>query len=96
MAYKIRTLSKADKDIASAVEWYLEIESSLAARFIEQLDNSFKLLKDFPEAFPIVHLDLRMYVLKTFPYKIVYLVDTDTVIIHAVKHHKQHPQKWQK
>lgn len=96
MAFRIRTISKADEDIASAIEWYLEIEKDLATRFLEELNLGFKALLTFPEAYPVVYLDMHMYLLKGFPYKVLYVINGDEIVIHAVMHHKQHPKGWQK
>lgn len=95
MAYSLRLISKAENDVADAIEWYLGISAKVAADFLEELSTSFELLKTFPEAFPIVHLDLRMYVLRRFPYKVVYLVSEQVIVVHAVSHHKLEPKKWQ-
>ena len=96
MSYSIRTISKAEQDIASAIEWYLEISKDLAIRFNQELDEIFSKLLAFPEAYPIVFLDMRMYLMKTYPYKILYVIDGSEIIIHAVVHHKMHPNSWQR
>ncbi len=84
-----------EKDIAEAIEWYLGISTIVATGFIEELNGSFNLLKLSPEAFPIVHLDLRMYVLKRYPYKLIYIIADKEIVVQAVVHHKIKPKKWQ-
>lgn len=95
MAYSVRFLSKAEQDIAEAIEWYNTISKKVAQGFLFELNRSFEAIRQFPEAYPIVYVDLRMFVLNTFPYKVIYLVTDSEIIVQAVTHHKQHPNAWQ-
>jgi len=97
MAYSLRLIRKAELDVAAALEWYFAIDKKLALDFLEELNAGLKLLQTYPVAFPTVHLDLRIFVLKRFPYKVVYLVNIDDteIVIQSVTHDKRNPARWQ-
>lgn len=84
-------------DVAAAIEWYSAIDRKLALDFLDELDAGLRLLQTYPMAFPIVHLDLRIFVLKRFLFKVVYLVNIDDteIVIQSVTHDKRNPARWQ-
>ncbi len=98
MAYNLLITPEASKQVEQAVEYYSEYVSKKVA-----LD----FLKDYRRAvseivkvryFQLFYLDFRARVMKKFPYLVFYTLDEERklIIIKAVFHTSQHPDKYPK
>lgn len=93
MAYNIILLSKAIDDFDASVEWYKSIDVQLAKQFISEVDATFNLIAINPLLFPCVFNKYRMVNTQKFPFKIVYNVNENRIVIVAIFHHKRNPKK---
>jgi len=76
----------AEIDIRQAQAWYRDLGPAIADRYLSELDAAFAFLTRFPEASPVCLKDCRQYVMKRFPYLIIYERANDIIFIHAVFH----------
>jgi len=76
----------AETDIRQAHAWYLNLSAAVAERYLSELDEAFALLTKFPEASPVCLNSCRQYVMKRFPYLIVFEPADEVIFIHAVFH----------
>jgi plasmid stabilization system protein ParE len=84
----VRVIVKPDAelDIRQAHAWYQSINSDVAQRYLLELDSVLKLLVQFPLASPICLYTCRQYVMKRFPYLIIYECTAEIIFVHAVFH----------
>lgn len=66
----------------------------LGRRFGDEVERVVQLLLDHPELGSRLDNDLRHFVLRKFPFSIVYAVVTDLVYIVAVAHGSREPEYW--
>ena len=78
MKVKILVSGQAKKEFRLAFKYYNEISSALALRFNSDLNLSIEAISVFPLAFTERLPFTRWKTLKSFPYKIVYKINTDT------------------
>ncbi|MFO1481672.1 MAG: type II toxin-antitoxin system RelE/ParE family toxin [Turneriella sp.] len=76
----------AEIDIRQANAWYRGINPEIAQRYLLELDAAMTFLLQFPLASPICLDTCRQYVMKRFPYLIIYECTDDIIFIHAVFH----------
>jgi toxin ParE1/3/4 len=91
--------NEAQYEIDNAAEYY-ELESlELGADFISELEAAFALLQERHYAGRLVEVDaslqLREYVLRRFPYCVVYDIHNDELAIVAIAHQSRREQYWQ-
>jgi toxin ParE1/3/4 len=93
---KLRVHNAALRDLEDALAWYSkispELAEDLANKFIEALERiSFN---------PLLHIELnwgyRKLNLERFPYKVVYKIFPDEILVVAVAHHKRLSGYWRK
>jgi plasmid stabilization system protein ParE len=91
---RIRFVPEADEELSEAAA-YLSRRFTLAAqRFLADVDDSIRLLLRFPRiGFPL-RRDLRRLLLKVFPYKIIYRIEGDDIVVYAVAHVRRRPGYW--
>jgi len=76
----------AEIDIRQAHAWYTSIHPGIARRYLLELDTAIKFLIQFPQASPVCLNACRQFVMKRFPYLIIYECADDIIFIHAVFH----------
>lgn len=86
MSYKIAIVDDAKLDYKKAINYYKEIDPKLGKRLNKSFKESLKILKDNPELFQIRFDDVRIKILKTFPYVLHFTIYEDLVIIKAFYH----------
>ena len=85
-------LAKQEPDDASQ---YYEIEfQGLGKQFREEIKLAAKRISEYPEAWSVERGDIRKCLLHKFPYKLLYSIEKDHIIIIAVAHQHRKPEYW--
>jgi len=83
-------------DEAEAAErWYRERNETAATRFRRELDRAVELIAERPEAAPPYVGNTRRFLLRRFPFFVVYRVFSHRVEVVAIAHARRRPQYWQ-
>ena len=75
---------EAEQDLARAFFWYESRREGLGFDLMLQADAAFHQIQRSPQAFPVVHRGVRKHLLRRFPYKVLYQVTGEKIIIVAV------------
>lgn len=86
MSYRIVIVDEAKLDFREALNYYKDINPKLARRFNQSFKESLKIVKGNPELFQIRFDDVRIKILKTFPYLIHFTIYRDLIVIKAIYH----------
>jgi toxin ParE1/3/4 len=62
--------------------------------FKDDLDQTLIQVRTHPEAFPIVHTNIRRAILSRFPFGVFYARRADHVFVLGVVHHSRDPSRW--
>jgi toxin ParE1/3/4 len=84
----------AERDIAEAYRWYEEQRIGLGADFLLCVEEGLAKIQRAPEAYPVVHKNVRRLLIKRFPYGIFYAVEQPVIIVLAVFHERRDPTAW--
>jgi plasmid stabilization system protein ParE len=85
---------QAKQEIDDAFEWYLERSLHAAQAFLDELEQAFAAIARSPMTWPTYEAGTRRYVLRSFPYSVVYREKPGGVAVIAVCHQKRHPRYW--
>lgn len=98
MSYTLVNRPLVYYDILEIVEYYKEINTDLAVKFLDQLEETKKYIFDFPESFQIRYHKVRTILIENFPYHIHYLIDDSNkqIIILAIIHSYKNPKDYSK
>ncbi len=84
----------ARQELDDAVRYY-ELEApGLGATFKHEVRKAALRIADYPQAWSIERSDVRKYLLHRFPYKLLYSLETDHLIVIAVAHQHRLPDYW--
>jgi len=94
MTYKVIISSRAEIDIADAIEFYQEIRPSLPREFLAEVKAARRYLQKNPKKFQVRYSNVRIAFLKKFPFGIHYLIDKKSIIILSVFHTSRNSDDW--
>ncbi len=86
----INTFAETDLKIAS--EWYASQRAGLELEFIDEIEKSLQRIQHNPQQFAIIRKQIRMSIVKRFPYGIYFYVAGDTINVFAVFHFSRNPK----
>jgi plasmid stabilization system protein ParE len=90
----LRFRPEARLDIREARAWYEEKASGLGSEFARAVDGAATGILRFPKAFPTVHGQVRKAVLRRFPYSLLFIVESDDIVVLGCFHHRRDPRTW--
>jgi len=76
--------------------WYAERSSIAADAFMVELDDAIESICNRPDRWPIYSHGTRRYLMKRFPFLVVYRVTDDKLQVIAVAHGKRKPGYWRR
>ena len=86
--------SLAHRELVASVRYY-ELEfSGLGAKFKEEVRRAVLRIVQYPEAWSVERGEVRKCLLHKFPYKLLYAIESDHLLIIAVAHQHRRPDYW--
>jgi hypothetical protein len=82
--------------MTDSARYYERRVPGLGAEFLDAVDEAVRDVLDAPLRWRRVKGEVRQYLLRRFPFSVLYRVMPDHLRILAVKHHSRHPRYWQK
>ncbi len=84
----------AKQELEDAARYYELEYPGLGKRFKEEVKKSVLRIAEYPQAWSVVHGELRKYLLHKFPYKLLYALEEDHIFVIAVAHQHRKPDYW--
>jgi plasmid stabilization system protein ParE len=91
-AIEVHPLAAGEAEAAE--RWYRERNETAATRFRRELDRAVELIAERPDAAPPYVGNTRRFLLRRFPFFVVYRVHSGYVQIIAVAHARRRPHYW--
>jgi hypothetical protein len=79
-----------------ARRWYARRSRAVAKRFLDQLDRAVLEIEAHPTRWPLYLQGTRVYLVRRFPYLIVYRETPTAVQVVAIAHSHHNPGYWKK
>jgi len=89
--YKVVISDLAKLDIKKAKKYYRDISANLAKQFLLRIRESKSFISESPNANDVIYEDVRMHLIKQFPYHLHYFLDEyrDVIVVIAVEFAKR-------
>jgi len=84
----------ARRELEDAVRYYELEYSGLGRGFKEEVRKAALRIAEYPQAWSIERGDVRKCLLHKFPYKLMYSVEEDHILVIAVAHQHRKPDYW--
>jgi plasmid stabilization system protein ParE len=86
---------EAEVDLDEARRWYEAERVGLGDELIDAVGKVLERVQRAPRLYAKVFQELRMALVRRFPYAVVYRIDDDQITIVAVYHTHRDPRGWQ-
>jgi plasmid stabilization system protein ParE len=93
-APSVRFHPDAIAEAKAAYEWYAERNLSAASAFISELDHAISQIQNGPERWAMHVRATRKFLLRRFPYAVVYRISQSTIQVISVAHGRRRPGYW--
>ena len=92
----LRFSDPASEELAEAVRWYEQQRTGLGAELFDTVAQSVDLIRANPEIGTPqrAQLPARQYLLRRFPYKVIYRNRDEDIYVVAIAHTKRRPNYW--
>jgi plasmid stabilization system protein ParE len=87
-------LSAAQRDYDESFDWYASRSRQAAERFERAVENALRRIAENPERFAKVGQDHRACLVERFPFRLIYRVEPERILVVAVAHAKRRPNYW--
>ncbi len=81
-------------ELTNGYLWYESKCNGLGEDFIRELESAFSVIQELPDTWPVISKNFRRYLLKRFPYGVIYKIKEDCIFIVAVMHLSREPAYW--
>ena len=88
--------SAAEADYTESLCWYAERSPKAAEDFDQEFHHALDQVLSDPLRFPLCDSRHRYFLMRRFPFRIIYRVDGDNVIVIAIAHAARSPDYWRK
>jgi len=85
----------AEADLDEARRWYEAERAGLGDELIEAVDKVLERVQQAPRLYAKVFEELRLALVRCFPYVVVYRIDDNQITVIAVYHTHRDPRGWQ-
>lgn len=97
MSFKaIRLRPEAELEIEEAFEFYRRESPTIAERFLNEIDASFRKIQNAPHLYPRYTQNTRRRVLGSFPFSVIYQEKEEVILVVAIAHAKRRESYWTK
>ena len=93
-ARSVSYLADARREVIEAFNWYFERSPQAAEAFLHEVDRAIALIAEAPDLWPSFERETRRYVLRRFPFSIIYRTLGNRLEVVAVAHDKRRPGYW--
>jgi plasmid stabilization system protein ParE len=94
MTQSLLVRRRAELQAAKARDWYNEQLDGLGRQFIGEIDAAILKAYRHPLHYQVVHRDIRRVLLRRFPYAVFFVAEPARVVVLAVLHQSEDPEKW--
>ena len=99
MSKPLRTEPEAGEELLEAARWYEQRQPGLGMEFFAAIAAAVEFIQQHPEAgSPVPYVTEAVpagrFILRRFPYSVVFLELESEIRILAFAHHRRHPNYW--
>jgi len=84
----------AEEDYADALSWYAARSERAARGFEAEFKRAIDAIAEAPRRFPLCDGQHRYYLMRRYPFQVIYREKLEGVLILAVAHAKRRPGYW--
>ncbi|MCK4843298.1 MAG: type II toxin-antitoxin system RelE/ParE family toxin [Methylococcales bacterium] len=84
------------KEVKFSYNWYQNQAEGLGDDFLSELETAYQTIIQLPDTWPMFQKGFRRFLLRKFPFSIIYRLNGKTIFIVAIMHNSRKPNYWLK
>jgi toxin ParE1/3/4 len=84
----------AEEEFVEAIQFYESLKVGLGARFNVEVRKAIRRALENPSRWYFVAKEVRVSPVHVFPYKVLFSLETEHILILAIMHNKRRPDYW--
>jgi plasmid stabilization system protein ParE len=92
----LEQLPEAEVEVVEAVDYYEQRRPGLGLEFLAEINRAYQLIADAPERWRRLTRRVRRFLLRGFPYGVIYEVRENMILVVAVMHLSRRPGYWRR
>ena len=88
---KVKFVFPAEVELDEAIEYYNYQVKGLGTEFYRDVEKGIEMIIEFPDLWTRIGKYTRRYLLKRFPYALMYTIEGDVLLISAVANTRRNP-----
>jgi toxin ParE1/3/4 len=85
---------RAWQEIEAGADWYLQRSADASVGFVAAISDALDCISEAPQRWPKYLYGTRRFVLHRFPFSLVYLDESELLVVVALAHSKRKPGYW--
>ena len=85
---------EAQRELREAAQYYQQRSAEVGENFLSAIQSGFRQIQRSPATWRRIRGDIRRFLVKTFPYGIVYVYRREEIFVLAIMHVKREPDYW--
>ena len=86
--------SAAETDYTESLVWYAQRSLDAANDFDLEFDRALNQILSDPQCYPLCDARHRYFLMRRFPFRIIYRIDGDDIRVIAIAHAARSPDYW--
>lgn len=83
-----------EHEVKASYEWYQNQAVGLGEDYLNELETAYQAIVELPDTWPKFQNNLRRFLLRKFPFSVIYQINKETIFIVAVMHNSRKPGYW--
>ena len=84
----------AEQDYVEALAWYAERSAQAASGFETEVERALESIAADPLRYPLCDKRHRFYLMRRYPFQVIYREASQGVLVVAIAHGKRRPGYW--
>jgi plasmid stabilization system protein ParE len=91
---RVEFAAAAAQEVEDARIWYEDQAAGLGETLLAELRLATHLIAKHPTAWPLQQQPIRKFIVNRFPYKVLYVVEPEGILVLAFAHQHRRPDYW--
>lgn len=92
--HHVEFFEEAGDEIEHERSYYHQCSITAEAAFLRELDHAIEVVSEAPLRWPLHIENTRRYVFPSFPFSLIYLVESDVIVVVSLESHSKRPGYW--
>jgi hypothetical protein len=91
---KVQFTNVARQEYLEAIDYYNSLRDGLGYEFAIEIDEGIQNIQRYTSAWQRLSTGIRRYLIKRFPFGIIYSSEKDTIVVLSIMNLHQKPKNW--